>query len=149
MSHACSGRRPRRDSAVKQSFKLSAAGPVKAQHMKAETKALLKRTLWLAFQASTPMGMGVLHAGAAAKQTEDSLFATVIGEKAGSDSTNARDFSWYTDYVFGRMMKTGFAVKDDVVEVTPEAPRLDYQSWGATYDSASALIDAAAASLAG
>lgn len=92
----------------------------------------LKRLLWNAFQASSAVGMGFLHAPDAKKQTEDSLYQAV-----NRDGKN----EFYTDYVFGRMMKTKFSVDDaGNLKVSPEEPRLDYQSWGATYRSGAELI---------
>lgn len=99
----------------------------------------LKRALWLAFQASSPMGMGFLHAATADKQTEDSLFEQV----------QPNEGKVYTDYVCGRMMKTDFRVDaDGKLTIRPEEPRTDYQSWGATYRTATALIAAVEKSFA-
>lgn len=89
----------------------------------------LKRAIWLAFQASPPMGMGFLHTASANAQTEESLTEGVT-DKA------------YFDYAHGRMMKTEFSLKDGRVCIHPETPRSDYQSWGNTYSSAAALLDA-------
>lgn len=98
----------------------------------------LKRALWLAFQASIPMGMGHLHSSSASEQTEDSLYKSVNPE--GKDK-------FYTDYVFGRMMKTGFEIENEKLKINPETPRLDYQSWGSMYHSADSLIFAVEQSL--
>lgn len=98
----------------------------------------LKRAFWLAFQASTPMGLGFLHVGAAGAQTEDSLFT----------SNPPRDGKIYTDYVHGRMMKTTFDISEDgVLSISPEKPRADYNSWASTYRTAQELIDATEESL--
>lgn len=104
-----------------------------------DNKTKLKRLLWLAFQASQPMGMGFLHVSAAETQTEDSVY----------ESCNPQDKNEiHTDYVFGRMMKTTFKVKEDeTLSVSPKTPRLDYQSWGRKYGTASDLIQAAEQSL--
>lgn len=92
----------------------------------------LKRALWLAFQASSPMGMGYLHADSAAQQTEETLWEELKGK------TN-----FYLDYCHGRMMKTEFKLDGEKVIVRPEEPRHDYQSWGTKYPSATELLAAA------
>src|SRR5690349_16988974 len=66
----------------------------------------LRRALWLAFQASSPMGMGFLHSAQAAQITEATIF-----DYAGVDEPEPRYIG--TDYLSGRMMKTGFAVDED------------------------------------
>lgn len=98
----------------------------------------LKRALWLAFQASSPMGMGFLHVAAASALTEDSLFE----QNEGRDEI-------YTDYVAGRMMKTSFKLDGEKVVIYPEEPRVDYQSWGSTYKSATELLKAVDESFSG
>lgn len=95
----------------------------------------LKRALWLAFQASTPLGMGWIHAESAALQTEETLWTQLEGKT---------DF--YQDYCHGRMMKTKFKLDGEKVIVSPEEPRLDYQSWGEKYKSATELLAAVDAS---
>lgn len=93
----------------------------------------LKRALWLAFQASRPMGMGFLHTATAAQLNEDSLYAPFA-----DDGPEIR-----TDYVAGRMMKTTFRVSEDGrLTIHPEEPRHDYQSWAVQYPHAQNLINA-------
>jgi len=99
---------------------------------------LLKRVVWLAFQASGAMGMGFLHSKTADEMTEDGLWA-VLKDQA--------DRGIYLDYCAGRMIKTGFNLVDGKVEVSPKIPRGDYQSWSRKYSSAQELIDAAIESL--
>lgn len=110
----------------------------------AQTK-LLKRTLWLAFQASIPVGMGHLHAEAAESMTEDVLFNSVKDDLRRHWRTELPFFD--TDYLFGRMMKTAFIVNEDTIIVEPEQPRADYQSWAMKYPTGSALVNAAVRSL--
>lgn len=108
--------------------------------MTTEQTTKLKRALWLAFQAAQPVGMGILHAEAAARQTEDSLF-----DDYGPMDDKAEI---YTDYVCGRMMKTLFMVTaDNQLVIQPEAPRIDYQSWARQYPHAQNLINAVEESL--
>lgn len=100
----------------------------------------LKRALWLAFQASSAMGMGFLHASSAGAQDEDSLYG------AYGPHTDAQHID--TDYVFGRMMKTTFRLNaQNELEITPQTPRLDYQSWALEYPTAADLIAAVELSL--
>ncbi len=106
--------------------------------MKPSTTPLnkLHRALWLAFQASSPMGMGFLHAASAAAQTEQTLAQDYSPRQLPDGSQEI-----YVDYAFGRMMKTMFALhQDGSIEVKPEIPRNDYQSWGAFYPTATALL---------
>ena len=102
---------------------------------------LLKRAVWTAFQASIPVGMGMLHISTANKQTEDTILdACAFQVKDGG-------IACYTDYVCGRMMKTSFFVKDGTLTLGSHEPRLDYQSWVSQYPSNQSLIDAVYASL--
>lgn len=100
----------------------------------------LKRALWLAFEASAPVGMGFLHSRAADAQTEDSLFAELADARIEN--------SLFTDYVFGRMMKTKFTcTPSGELSIWPEKPRRDYQSWCSTYPTAADLVAAVERSL--
>lgn len=111
-------------------------------NMKTETKPtneqLLTRALWLAFSASSPVGMGFLHSETARGITEET-----IGNEADEPfKKNDGSLNIYTDYVAGRMMKTGFSVsKDGKLTIKPEVPRYDYQSWADKYANASQLIE--------
>lgn len=94
----------------------------------------LKRLLWLAFQASTPMGMGFLHAKQAEMQDEESLYTDAIHRDPNVINT---------DYLCGRMMKTTFSVDaEGKLEVQPNVPRSDYQSWARKYATGDAMIAA-------
>lgn len=98
----------------------------------------LKRALWLTFHASSAVGMGFLHANQANTQTEDTLF-----QLANPDGGNRID----TDYLCGRMMKTEFSITDEgELQIWPETPRTDYQSWGIFYTSAEDIKKAVEAS---
>jgi hypothetical protein len=108
--------------------------------MNTSPKQKLAALVWAAFQASVPMGMGFLHSSAAARQTKDTILDQLSVTESPDGTVSVR-----TDYVCGRMMKTHFAVNaDGVATVSPEEPHLDYQSWGRTYRSGSALIAHAA-----
>ena len=101
--------------------------------MKPDPHQLAKRALWLAFKASSSAGMGILHARQASQQTEDSLF----------DAHKRSESSVYADYAFGRMMKTDIKVDEDGnLDIHPEKPRHDYQSWASTYPTSKDLIEA-------
>jgi hypothetical protein len=105
-------------------------------------RQLLARALWLAFQASSPMGLGILHAARAAEITEEQLAEACIGDPNKSGTIEVR-----TDYVSGRMMKTSFKVTaDGTLTIWPETPRGDYQSWSGTYQTATELVAATHAS---
>ncbi len=83
------------------------------------------------------MGLGALHIGTANAQTEDSLFESA-----------ARNGTIDTDYVCGRMMKTEFKINEaGELQIWPETPRADYQSWATKYPTAADLIAATEESL--
>ncbi len=104
---------------------------------------IISRALWLAFQASAPTGLGFFHTASATQQTEESL-AEAVKPRGKPDGS----LELYTDYVFGRMMKTGFKVSaDGKLTITPAVPRHDYQSWAGTYGSDIELIAAVEKSL--
>jgi len=75
------------------------------------------------------MGMGILHSRLADTATEASL--AITPDRNGVIST---------DYVLGRMMKTDFRVVDGKLQIWPEVPRQDYQSWASKYPTAAELI---------
>jgi len=102
---------------------------------KAKPIQIITRALWLAFKASTPMGMGFLYIRAADLTKEENMSELV--------QTTDTGFSAYTDYVAGRMMKTGFYVTSDgVLTISPDKPRFDYQSWIVKYPTPEKLIEA-------
>jgi len=99
-----------------------------------------KRVLWLAFQAAQAVGMGIWHAGEAARQTEASLWNHLqpVYKSGGNCAI-------YTDYVFGRQMKTTvlFQIEKHEIAVEPAIPRADYQSWCVKYPTSEELVSAA------
>ncbi len=113
--------------------------------MKTTTKPtnsqIITRAVWLAFKASSPMGMGFLHAAQADGVTEEQLASLARETDKGIEVR--------TDYVCGRMMKTTFTVSPDgKLTVWPEVPRHDYQSWAGDYATAAELIAAVEKSFA-
>jgi hypothetical protein len=96
--------------------------------MNEEQEKTLKVALWLAYDTSTPMGLGFLVAATAPKFTIDSLW-----NKYKDSVTEFKDgnVELYTDYVEGRMMKTIFSVnKNGLLTINGnQEPRSDYQSW--------------------
>jgi hypothetical protein len=99
----------------------------------------LSRIVWVAFKSSVPVGMGFLHHEVAMSKTEKTVvdFNSVKTNEDGS-------INFYADYLYGRMMKTGFQVTaDGTVKVSPEIPRLDYQSWAKRYENATEMIECA------
>lgn len=107
-------------------------------------KDKLRRAVWLAFQASQAVGLGFLHAADASALTEKTILdATMLTDDPGPT------YELYTDYVMGRMMKTDFKVDENgKLEIRPEDPRFDYQSWAGRYPSATKLIEAVEKSFA-
>ena len=108
-------------------------------------QTLAKRILFLAYEASHVFGMGAFQARDAV--TEDQVWAnTVTKGDYGGFPANTKDI--YADYVFGRMMKLSFHVKDNTVNYDgDDKTKLDYQSWGAKYKTYTKLFTAAIESL--
>lgn len=101
-------------------------------------KKILEKVVWEAFNASRPVGNGILHAGVARCKRID----TVINWD--DVNVNGSSLEYNTDYLYGRMMKTRFIViGDGNVYVYPKIPNAEYQSWAGNYPTAHALIIAA------
>lgn len=106
-----------------------------------EALEVAKEAMWLAWQASGVVGMGVFQDKPGAQREE------VLNHTFRPQSEYAKKMDLplegSADYVFGRMMKTHFRIKDNVVSYNDYAPRADYQSWAYTYSTYDALMDAA------
>ena len=102
---------------------------------------LAKRILFLAYEASQVFGMGAFQARNAI--TEEQVWVnTVTKGDYGGDKINTKDI--YADYVFGRMMKLSFHVKDNTISYDGnDKAKLDYQSWGVKYKTYTKLFEAA------
>ena len=103
------------------------------------SKEVAKRMLWLAYEASLPVGMGMLHY--TEDKTEDDVFEN--NHCVREDGT----FSVFADYCFGRMMKFGTTSVDGVITSPAQELDVEYQSWCSTYPSYSKLEAAARESL--
>ncbi len=101
-----------------------------------KNETLARRIFWLAYEASIPMGLGVLHY--TDKETEDTVWK----------HASKRDGFVSGDYIFGRMMKIGITWDNEKLNVTPSRLSPDYQSWCARYPTVGALVTAAEKSLA-
>lgn len=66
---------------------------------------LAKRIFFLAYNASSVMGMGVLQARDSV--SEDDVWRHIVGDRFQSKAGSP-----YADYVYGRMMKVGFEYND-------------------------------------
>jgi hypothetical protein len=110
-----------------------------------EAQTLAKRILFLAYEASSVYGMGAFQTRDAV--TEDKVWTNTITKgDYGGFPANTKDI--YADYVFGRMMKLSFHVKDNTISYNGnDKTKLDYQSWGAKYKTYSKLFQAAIKSL--
>jgi len=101
----------------------------------------LKVALWLAYDASNPMGLGFLVASVAPKFNINSLW-----DKYKDSVTEFKDgnIELYTDYVEGRMMKIIFSVnKDGLLTINDNRePCSDYQSWCRLYPTNRELVNA-------
>lgn len=110
--------------------------------------ALAKRILWLAYNASVPIGMGWLQERP--DVTEESLWKGYGGNGRPGRAVHEA----YVDYGYGRMMKVGVIVgRTDggnplAVEITNDGtPRGDYQSFARRYPTYADLLNAAVAEL--
>lgn len=104
-----------------------------------------KRILFLAYEASSPMGMGFLHYKPDGV-SEDQLWQE---QRGGFRPCNVGGQDIYADYAHGRMMKLwGFSFTADSVTFDDErVPQSDYQSWCGRYPTNEALVTAAIESL--
>jgi hypothetical protein len=108
--------------------------------MNEKQNKVLKTALWMAYNSSVPMGMGFWQATTTKQKTEEPLWdicKEMVETRKGSAIL-------YTDYVFGRMVKTTFSVTADG-ELTingGEEPKLDYQSWCADFPSNKDFVNA-------
>jgi len=121
------------------------------------TEAVVKRAMFLAYCAcGGTEGMGVFKARPGA--SEDEVWKNVctegdyqFGPEPNPDKVASipveMDCSIYGDYVFGRMMKTGFMFNRVQGTITgrDEAARTSYQAWARKYKSHKELLDAALA----
>jgi hypothetical protein len=110
--------------------------------------ALLKRIFYLAYQASSVVGKGILQEQHGA--TEEDVWQNILtaGDYPGNHHLRRQEQGMYdADYVFGRMMKLYIKVTDDGIELPDKEPKRMYQAWCVTYPTYQALLDAAKASL--
>lgn len=99
-------------------------------------EAVARRMLWLAYEASVPVGMGFLHY--TTKATEDDVFKAAYNSHRQEVSA---------DYVFGRMIKLVIRFTDNMVDIPESRPRIDYQSWCRQYPTHDDLLLATLESL--
>lgn len=106
-----------------------------------EALNVAQEAMWLAWQASGVVGMGVLQDKPGAQRAE--VIAHTFRPQSEYAKKNDLPLEGSADYVFGRMMKTHFRIKDNVLSYSDGEPRGDYQSWSYKYRTYDALIDAA------
>jgi len=81
-------------------------------------KDIAEEMVWLAFQASSPMGLGFMHTKIAAAATKEE----VVKAAKWNDV-------YCIDYLFGRMVKLNIKLGHKDVIFPQAKPRSDYQSW--------------------
>ena len=109
---------------------------------------IVKRAMFLAYEASSVFGMGAFQA--VDDVNEEQVWERMYNRgdyPGGNTDKGNRPGNVYADYVFGRMMKTGFSWNDTKIDVNDTKPRIDYQSWSLKYEKYSDLIEAAIKSL--
>lgn len=106
-----------------------------------EALNVAKEAMWLAWNASGVVGMGVLQDKPGAMR--DEVIAQTFRPQSDYAKERGLPLEGSADYVFGRMMKTHFRIKDNVLVYDDGEPRGDYQSWAYAYRTYDALIDAA------
>jgi hypothetical protein len=102
---------------------------------------IAQEAMWLAWQASSVVGMGVLQDKPGAMR--DEVLKATFRPQSDYAKERGLPLEGSADYVFGRMMKTVFRVKDKALSFSDGEPRGDYQSWCYKYRTYEALIDAA------
>ena len=106
-----------------------------------EALNVAKEAIYLAWQAcGGTAGMGFMQDRG--EQGKDAVWDQAYNQK-DYPVRNGSPESVSADYVFGRMMKLRFAVKDGIIKHDDQAPRSDYQAWCRRYSSYAALFDAA------
>lgn len=111
--------------------------PPSAKH---QAEQVAKCMVWLAYQASVPVGMGRLHYRQ--DLTEETLWAA-LKQQVLKTNVPTFDFELYLDYCFGRMMKFSIVWSKDAIYVSNEMIKEDYQSWAREYHSYARLYEAA------
>ena len=96
---------------------------------------LARKIVWLAYQASAPVGLGRLYMRDDLTEN-DMRFPSRGGMEV-------------FDYEYGRMMKTEVRLSEDdeVSVMCSDPPNVLYQSWSTTYRTVAALVDAATAAV--
>lgn len=110
-----------------------------------EARRLAKRILWLAYEASVPMGAGQYHYREGLTEEEVWGRCPLVPDRVKPQTCIS------ADYLVGRMMKLYFTYSGGIdqgnVTIDSPGPRQDYQSWCTTYKTYEALVEAAQVSL--
>lgn len=107
---------------------------------------VVKRIVYLAWERSQVIGMGVLQDKGS--MPEDEVWRKV--GRGGDSFGNVRPNHVYCDYVFGRMMKLMVRWGEGYVELPSDEEKPthpEYQSWCGRYPTYQSLFDAAVESL--
>lgn len=105
--------------------------------------SVARRAMFLAYEASTLVGMG--HLQARFGVTEADVSAAMPLDNYGPNGYTG--YTLYADYLFGRMMKLAIHFNDRTIVDECRPLSLDYQSWARVYPTFDALIAAAIKSL--
>lgn len=109
-----------------------------------KVQEVVKQYFWLAWQAcGGPMGMGFLQDRSGVGPDQVLSNVQRAGDYQGGGLFGRKASEPYGDYVFGRMMKTGIKINGDVLEISDNQPRGDYQAWARQYRSYHDLLTAA------
>lgn len=106
-------------------MKISVANPV----------TVAKRAMFLAYKASSVVGLGILQAQDDVTEEEVWNVTEPLPQKQRKIACG--------DYIYGRMTKLSMELKDDSVLVPDTDPQPSYESWCHKYPTYKALIDAA------
>ncbi len=104
--------------------------------------SVAKEALWLAWNAcGGPAGMGFMQDKPGADK--DAVWKQTVtrGDYSGVGTEDKSRID--ADYVFGRMMKLRFSVKDNAVNVPENTPHPAYQGWCNRYKTYADLFNAA------
>ena len=105
--------------------------------------AVVKRALYLAFDAAGgPTGMGFLQ-DRGVEQTEDQVWESAVGRTDYNGIGALPDGRLSADYVQGRMLKLMLKWDATSITVPDSEARPDYQAWSRRYKTYADLIAAA------
>lgn len=108
---------------------------------------VIKRALFLAYNASQVYGAGILQKRNGVTENDVFQNAAFSGDYPSHHGVGINAIR--ADYVFGRMMKLSMEINNDknTILVYKDETDIEYQSWGKVYETHTKLVEAAIKSL--